>query len=51
MKKNINIDKIENICLRKDKQMKVKFQFVQSKDFEYTKAGKYKFIINNFKEC
>ena len=46
-KKKIDTEKIRNIV--KNKGLKVKLKFVQSEDFEYTKAGKYKFIINNIK--
>ena len=49
-KKDIDINKIKNIIAQKDKNLKVEFQFVSEKQLEYTKAGKYKFIINNLQE-
>lgn len=47
IKENIDISKIKNVIFKKDKMLKVKFQFAKLKDIESTKTGKYKFIVNN----
>jgi len=44
---DMNINKIRDTILQKDKELNIGFAFVKRGELEYTQAGKYKFIINN----
>ena len=46
----IDVEKIKKIISHKSSQLKITIEFVQENQLQYTKGGKYKFIINNLKE-
>ncbi len=50
-KEDIDVIKIKDIIRKKDADLKVRIQFISEGEIEQTKAGKYKFIINNLNQA